>query len=205
MPAVLYDHALCSLEDVKETLGIDAGNTQQDNLIVRKINQATDMIENYTGRRFKLTTYTDEEYDSPGGDQLILKQRPVTALTSFGSRDSSFNDNDWDTFETDRYFLDSNAGVVDLTFNTWGRWNRFKVTYTAGYSTIPADISEAAATLAAYLVENPTSTVGIRRKKEGQREIEYFDSSTNSNSLLEQLNLDDILDSYSNYPILADK
>lgn len=203
--ATLLSYALTTVADVKELLGIDAGDSSKNNLIIRKINQATEMIEKYTGRRFALTTYTDEEYDATHTDQLILKQRPITALSALGIRDSDMNESDWETVDTENYFYDANAGVVEGVFSLTGSWNRYRVTYTAGYSTIPSDIAEAAATLAAYLVQNPVSGSGIKSKSEGQRSVTYFDTSTNNQSLIEQLGLDDILDSYSNYPILANK
>lgn len=204
--ASLLSYALCSVADVKELLGIDSGDSSKNNLIIRKINQATLIIENYTGRHFKSTTYTDEEYDATGTDQLILKQRPVTSIGSIGSRDSSLNESDWSDVEAEDYFNNSLAGVVNLTYNTYGTWNRYKVTYTAGYTNfeeqIP-DVVEACATLAAFLVDGNTVTSGsnVKRKTEGQRSIEYFDSQQNAKSLVEQLGLDEMLAPYVNYTL----
>lgn len=205
--ATLLSYALTNLADVKETLGIASSDTSWDNLIIRKINQATEMIEKYTGRRFKLTTYTDEEYDSTGSNQLILRQRPVTALTSISSRDTSFNTNDWDSLDTDYYFLDANAGVVDLNFTQWGRWNRWKVTYTAGYTDIPSDIQEAAVTLAANLTLSSETNSNVKSMTEGQRKVEYFENSGagTTGDLFDELNISQTLNAYSNNPILADK
>ena len=202
--AVLLDYALCTLADVKESLGIDAGNSSQNNLIIRKINQATEMIEKYCGgRRFASTTYTDEEYDATNSDQLVLKNRPITAFTYLDSRDGTTNVSSWSAVDSELYFRDNNAGVLDLTFNASGRWNRYRVTYTAGYATIPADLAEACVTLASYLVENATSGTGVKKKQEGARSIEYFDPSAGGGNgdIFEQLNIDDILKPYSNYPI----
>lgn len=206
--AVLLSYALTTVEDVKESLGIPSSDHSKDNLIIRKINQATEMIERFTGRRFKSTTYTNEEYDATDTDQLILKQRPVTALTGFGRRDTSENQDDWDDIETDTYFtgLPNDSGVLDLNFSASGHWNRYRVSYTAGYTTIPSDISEAAATLAAFLVSNGTSGTNVKSKTEGQRKIEFFDQSQGgATSLFSQLGIDEILGTYANYPLLADK
>lgn len=201
----LLSYALCSVADVKESLGIPSSDTSQDNIIIRKINQATEMIERYCGgRRFAETTYTDEEYDATNSDQLILRNYPVTTLTSLSYRDSSLNEDAWEVVDADRYFTDITAGVLDLTFNAVGRWNRYRVTYTAGYSTIPADLAEACVILASYYVQNATSGTGIKKKKEGQREIEYFDvnsGGSGANDIFTQLNIDDILLTYAKYPI----
>lgn len=206
--AVLLDYALTDLASVKETLSISSGDHSKDNLIIRKINQATVMIENYCGRRFKATDYTNEEYDSTHTDQLVLKNRPIISLTNIGTRDTSLNEDDWEITDSQLYFADNSAGVLDLNFYATGRWNRLRVTYRAGYETIPADLAEAAATLAAFYVENNTSGQAIRTKEEGQRRIEYYNTKSGNSagdSLMQQLGIDDILNAYSNYPISADK
>lgn len=206
--ADLVEYALVSVSDVKESLGIDASNTASNNKIIRQINRATDMIENFTGRRFKLTSYTNIEYDATNTDQLVLQQRPVTTVSIFQNRDSSLNEDDWEEIETNLYFIDKAAGVLDLNFNAGGRWNRYKISYTAGYSIIPADLAEAAATLAAFFVDNPTGGTNVRRKQEGQREIEYFDSATTGSadtSLFRQLGIYNTLVAYSNLPVNPDK
>lgn len=204
--ADLLDYALTTVSDVKETLSIPSSDHTKDNIITRKINQATEMIEKYTGRRFKLTTYTNEEYDGTGVDQLVLKNRPVVSFTSLGTRDTSLNEDDWENTDTELYFVDNAAGVIDLNFSAGGRWNRLRATYTAGYTTIPADVAEAAATLAAYLTENGTSGAAIKAKSEGQRRVEYYDTRNGSGNgnLFDQLNIKEALQPYMNYPINAD-
>lgn len=202
--AVLLSYALCTLPDVKESLGIDAGDTTNDNLIIRKINQATEMIEKYCGgRRFASTVYTDEEYDATNSDQLVLKNRPIIAFTGLDSSDGTTNTGSWSTVNSEFYFRDNTAGVLDLTFNASGKWNRYRVTYTAGYAIIPSDLAEACVTLASYLYENATSGTGVKKKQEGGRSIEYFDptSGGGSGDIFEQLNIDDVLKPYCNYPI----
>lgn len=202
--ATILDYALTTVADVKESLGLASSDSSKNNLITRKINQATEMIEKYTGRRFKQTTYTNEEYDATGIDQLVLRQRPVIGTPTLQTRDTTLNDDDWDDVEANLSFVNAGAGVLDLNFGaTAGRWNRYRVSYVAGYETIPADIAEAAATLAAFLVMNGTSGTNVKRKKEGQREIEFYDSGSTGQSLFEQLGIDDILNVYSNRPILA--
>lgn len=210
----LVDYALCSVEDVKETLGIDSGNHTKDNLIKRKINQATDTIESYCNlpynHHFKSGTYTNEEYDGTGTDQLSLKMRPVTNVSSFQRRYSTDNSNSWETIDTEDYFIDEGAGVLDLLFSQSSNWNKYRVTYIAGYINIPPSLSEACVTLASFWVENATSGTNIKRKKEGQREVEYFPLSSNSGGadgagIVEQLNLDDVLSRYIQYSIQDDK
>lgn len=203
--ASLVSYALCTVADVKESLGIASSDTSWDNIITRKINQATQMIESYCGRRFLQTTYTDEEYDSTRSNQLILRQRPIVGSITLGRRNGTLNDDNWNDIDTDLYFADANSGVIDLLFTTSGIWNGYRVTYTAGYATIPADIAEACATLAAYYTLNADGVVGVREKQEGARKIMYYEGIKSFDGLINVLGIDVIINSYSNSPVLTDR
>lgn len=208
--ANLVSWALTSVQDVKETLGIASGDTSKDNLIIRKINQATQMIESFCNlsynHHFAETTYTNEEYDGQGSNAISLYMRPVSTVSSFQYRTSPDATNDWDDIDTDNYFLDGSAGVLELLFNQTRGWNRYRVTYTAGYSDIPADLAEACASIAAFYIENSGSGTAVKKKQEGQRSIEYFDpSSGGSGSVIEQLGLDDVLQRYIQYNLADSK
>lgn len=206
--AILATYALCSVEDVKEILGIDSGDHSKDNLIIRKINMATEMIESYCnlsyGHHFKETTYTDEVYDGYNGLEMVLRMYPVSVLTSFSFRESSENTNNWQVIDTEDYFPNLNRGVIN-GYPGGTRFSSFRVTYTAGFSTIPWDLAEACATVAAYYIENSTSGTTVKRKQEGQREIEYFpiagssSSGSSGDTIIEQLNLDGVLNRYVMY------
>lgn len=205
--ATLLAYALTNVADVKETLGIASSDLSWDNLIIRKINQVTRQIEAFCGRRFLLTTYTDEEYNGTGVDQIVLKNRPIEGTVALSYRNTSLDDNDFTTVESDLMFVNASAGVLNLDFRAIGRWGRYKVTYQAGYATIPEDLAEAATALAAYYVLNPGGdAVGISEKQEGQRSIKYDNRIALSfDSLMSQLGVDGIIDSYANYPVNADK
>lgn len=201
--ASLLSYALTTKEDVKESLGIASSDTSYDNLIIRKINQATIAIERYCGRRFKLTTYTDEAYNGTGTNQLLLKQRPIVGIPSVSVRDTALNEDDFDTVDANLLFTDANAGVLELNFNAVGSWDSYTVTYEAGYSTIPEDLAEACASLAAYYVQNADgSNIGVSEKQEGQRKVRYSDTkATSFSNIMAQLGIDSIINSYANYPI----
>ena len=202
--ADLLDYALTTVADVKESLGIT--DSSQDNLIRRKINQATLYIESYCSlpedHHFKQTTYTQEEYDGTRSNTIVLKMRPVITLFSLQRRDGYDNSDSWDDVESESYFIDKASGVVELNFDTSRGWNSYRATYTAGYSTIPFDLAEACASLASFYVSNSSNSSGaaVKKKQEGQRSIEYFDpssgSSSNGSSVIEQLGLDDVLTRY---------
>lgn len=208
--ASLLSYALTTVDDVKETLGIASGDLSWDNLIIRKINQATLAIESYCNlsrdHHFKETTYTNEVYTGNGSDQLMLRMRPVTSIASFSRHDSTESDASYSTVESDSYYTDLSSGLINLNFGQNTNWGAYTVTYTAGYATIPDDLAEACATLAAYYVDNSTYAGNIKRKREGQREVEYFQQGGNQGSLgestIDQLGLDDILNRYINYVVM---
>lgn len=202
--ADLLDYALTDLASVKESLGIVSSDTSKDNLIVRKINQATLYIESFCGlsadHHFASTTYTNEEYDGTGNNTIVLRMRPVTAITSFQRRDSRTSDGAFDDVESELYFSDLGAGVLELVSRANYGWGRYRVTYTAGYTTIPADLAEACATLAAFYVENSASGTAVKKKQEGQRSIEYFNpNQSETGSVIDQLGLDNLLSRYIQY------
>jgi len=202
----LASYALTSVADVKESLGITG--TSQDNLIRRKINQATDMIEAFCGKNngqhFASTTYTNEEYDGTGTNQLILRNNPVISLSNFSERNTTENDNDWTTIETRDYFVDLTAGVIDCRFGILPYWNLYKVTYVAGFATIPSDLAEACVMLACALVESASTGASVKKKTQGPKTIEYYDS-VQGESLITQLGIDDMLQRYVRISILPDK
>lgn len=183
--ATLNANALCSLADVKETLGIT--NSSKDNLIIRKINQASQMIEDYCQRKFVAARYT-EVYDGSLTDQLVLRQHPVSLLSTVEARNTSLNDNSFSVVPGNDYFLDSNAGVIEGISSFWGHYDRWQITYDAGYTTIPSDLAEACATLAAHLFSSSiggggagnSASMVATRVKEGQREIQYASSNASS-------------------------
>lgn len=199
---VLLSYALCSVDDVKESLGISG--TSQDNLIRRYINRATMAIETFCNlsrdHHFKETTYTDEVYTSPGGNQLTLLMRPVTAITSFKRHQSPESDASYENVESDLYYKDLSAGIINLLFNTSTSFGGYQVTYTAGYSTIPDDLREACVSLVSFYLENGTSGTNVKKKQEGARSIEYFQGQ-GSDSIIKELGLDDVLNRYVNYVV----
>lgn len=198
--ATLLSYSLCSVDNVKETLGIASSDSSWDNLIIRKINQATEIIEGWCNRRFLETIYTDELYDATYDRQLVLRQYPVTSTTTFAlaARDTTLNEGSFDSVDSEQYFIDRKGGIVDAVSDFWGGYDQWRVTYSAGYATIPADLAEACATLAAYLVTNdPATQTGVSSKREGSREIHYFDHrSSSTEGILVQLGILTTLERY---------
>lgn len=197
----LYSYALCSVDDVKDALGISGSS--QDDLIRRQINRATDNIESFCNlardHHFKEATYTDELY-SGGGNTLNLLMQPVTAISAVSRHDSLENGASYSAVESNLYYSDLTSGSVQLLYDTYAQYGSYKVTYTAGYSTIPADLREACVSLVSYYLDNATSGTNVKSKSEGSRSIEYFQQQ-GATSLIDELGLDDQLNRYVYYAV----
>lgn len=207
--ATLKDYALTTVADVKESLNLPSSNHTYDNLITRKINQATAAIENYCGRRFKATDYTDEIYNATQNPQLVLKQRPViidgTRSFTLKARTTGLNLSQFQTVESQIYYIDQPSGVIDLLFRARGVWGTYAVDYSAGYDTIPDDLAEACASLAAYYVTHANPDVNVRSKQEGQRRTDFYQGIKGTYELFQQLGIDSVIDTYANIATFADK
>jgi hypothetical protein len=166
--AKTYDYALTELSRVKKILGLgNDADPNNDEVIIRKINAATDYIERECKRRFKKTTYTNQPVPVAGyyQERLYLPQRPVTALTSIEYRQGLVGSPTWTAFSTNEYELegDGKSGIVYFYGYIGGGLphgnNNIRVTYTAGYDidwesagdptlhNLPADVTEVAENL----------------------------------------------------------
>lgn len=152
---MLSSYALTTVVRTKQFLGISSSS--DDAIIEALINAVTDQIEKYCNRRFKKTTYTDEEYDGLGGNTLLLRNYPVD-LTSFalGVRDTNLNEADWSAINAQDYFVALSAGVVSyVNGGFFPSVRRYRATYSAGYdfnntTTFLSDVGAADLELAAW-------------------------------------------------------
>lgn len=205
--ATLQTYALTTVADVKELLGISSGDSSKNNLIIRKINQSTAMIETWCNlprdHHFAETAYTQEEYNGSNSRNLILRMNPVNSGETFTleRRNTTLNESSWETIDTEFYHIDYKIGMIEAVFLFLPSPHLYRVTFTAGYSTIPDDLAEACAIISAHYVENATSGTNVASKSEGQRSISYF-QPTEGQSLIQSLGIDDILSRYERIPFV---
>lgn len=109
----------------------DADTTLLDSMI----NAVTDYIENYCGRRFKLTTYTKEEYDGTGAEVLLLDNYPIVTFTQLQVRSSLNNENTWESIDANQYFVYKPEGYLKFIKGRifLSEHKFYRCTYTAGY------------------------------------------------------------------------
>jgi len=187
------DNALTSVSALKDYLGITG--TEKDDLLESIINRVSDIIENYCGRTFKETTYTEEEYDGTGSDELLLENYPLTSSSiTLEKRDTLSNSDNWSTIDSENYFVYTDEGKIKYLTNIFQEAPKhYRVTYTAGYSPIPDDLEEAALQLCKYIYNNKRSGGGKASESLGDYSVTYMKQQ----GILEDTGVADILDAYT--------
>lgn len=135
--------SLTSASNVKAWAGISGSS--DDALLATLIAACDDAVKSLLlGRVLESAEYV-EKCDGHGRDWIILNQRPVTEIEQV-KIDADRNFGDGITAEdTDDYEFDGDTGMLYRKAGCWpeGRRN-IRVTYTAGYETLPDDVVHAA-------------------------------------------------------------
>lgn len=172
-PAASYD--LIDLATAKDELGISSTSVGQDEWTKRAITQVSASIASYCGQRvFAVETVMDTFRIVADGRRhvfrsLKLSRHPIKDIVSCAA--------DGDTLVEDADFVvDYGAGSISaLCGDTEVAWTTFPVSvqYSAGYSTLPNDLVQAALRLIAMrykqkdrdpmLVENSDQASGQQR------------------------------------------
>jgi len=162
--------ALSTVTSVKTQAGIPASDTSRDDQIAAILAGVTAHVKNTLNRDIEQATYT-EYYSGDGTPVLLLRQRPVTSITSIYLDNAGYwGDGANSPFSSPRLLVDgvdyalrrtsatlgSPAGLVYRINGVWNYPTRrqqgyvsnqpgvgngnLKVTYMAGFPTIPADL-----------------------------------------------------------------
>lgn len=135
----LKAYALTTRARLIDFLGLTAGDLSaaQEAILDNLINSVTESIERELGYRVKLTTYTEELYDTDDGRALVLKSYPISEAHSvtIGRRSSGINEDDWETVDSQYYHIDYEAGIIYAAagIRFFRTRQGYRVTYTAGY------------------------------------------------------------------------
>lgn len=142
---------LVAVADLKTYLAITSSTLDAKLTAVKADIEA--MVKTYCGRDLLVpsTPYT-EYYDGDGSQRLIVNQRPIISVTSIYLDPSSLftagtlvpNLNSGSPAELISNQRQLNAGIIDLFSYAFYRGRRsVKITYSAGYATVPADLQRA--------------------------------------------------------------
>ena len=134
--------ALTTTIKVKRALGVPGAVTIHDEFLDTLLEVADQEILAYVGMAaVTATTATDEAYDITDNHtrEVVLRNFPVTSVSAVKAGGS--------TLATTSWYVDTNTGVVRLQDGA-GYFapgsEEVEVTYSYGFSTIPADLSHAA-------------------------------------------------------------
>ena len=143
---------LTTLARVKERLGFASSNTTWDDLLNSLISEISARAKDITGRVLTEATYT-EYYDGTGTDTLYLRQGPLVSVSSvysvsYGSDGIGGRTETTSLLDSSSYVPDGlrsegwrGCGKIRLLGGTWTSGTRnWKVTYTAGYDTVPESL-----------------------------------------------------------------
>jgi hypothetical protein len=178
------DYALTTNTRVKQR--IEVTTTSFDSFIDSLIYSTTARIEQMTGRRFKRGIYTNELYDGVDeyGDRkpsLVLKNAPVTALTSLQYKSGNNENPVWFDYTENDYDVNEITGVLYMNGLLASGRRNIRVSYTAGYlidfatygteatHNLPYDITE--------VCERVVVRIFKKRQSEG-RDSESFGESS---------------------------
>ena len=138
---------------VESYLGLEAGT--DSTLIDSLIDAASEAIEHVCAREFAEQAHT--EYHDGGAKRIVLRHRPISTSPAprvWNDTARKFEtDDELDLFADGEgnFDIDYDAGIVRHEGGEFlSGWHTVKVTYTAGYATIPDDLAQAATMLVAH-------------------------------------------------------
>ena len=172
-------NAWTTVAAVKQALKIDSGDTDHDQEIEDLINACYLMLEGYIHHPLKATDYT-EYYDGDGTNSLVLRKYPINSVASI------YDDIDRVFAATELvaaadYVIDNEeeVGTVRLFQNTaifQKGIKNIKITYNAGYTTIPKDAARACIMLVSYYF-NRQGSEGMTAQSIGGKSESYVDEA----------------------------
>ena len=196
---------LATVANYKAWAGING--TGNDAAITLMLAQAEAMVRRFAGRDltngFESTART-ETYDGNGAAVLQLREWPVTTVTTVEERDRAGT---WTTLAATEYRVDTRTGQLYRLGATWGRivsdfvgggnnpsfgvnpaWSAdpasVRVTYTGGYSTIPADIVAVVYMLIDYKLANAGGNPSATSETIGVYSVSTSGSSVTEHEIL---------------------
>lgn len=161
---------LATLAQVKDYLG-NTADPVDDALLTRLTLAASELIERSCQRVFGQTTYT-ETRNGTGGRFMVLNNRPVTAVSSLTINGITIPQST--SFTTDGWVIESPWKVTlrGYTYRFDEGVQNVQITYTAGFATVPADLSQACCLMVGLLYKE-RDRMGISSKSVGGENISF--------------------------------
>lgn len=169
---------LVTLAEYKAYVGITSAN--QDNIIKAIIPKASQLAKTICRRTF--VDYVNDaktEVLSGGASKLLLSEYPLLAVSSveysvdYGKTYTSL-------VEFTDYVVDNEDGSIQCISATEfpKMVNAYKITYTAGYETIPDDLKVAVLDLVTYYMKSDMAVKSQRDAGSNTVQVEYITKNT---------------------------
>lgn len=169
MPVEATDNALVTIAEVKRWLKLDGSG--DDDFLQEAINQRSDTVEKRLNRIIKSADYTGERHDG-GKKKVLLKNIPVTAISSITVDDSALTATD--------YTCDGDSGIIRLKngFTFGGGPGSIEVSYTGGFDedSVPGDFKQKVTQLVAlefYLSGRSRKALAKKGESNSQGNVTY--------------------------------
>lgn len=163
---------LATLDDLEQRLGRDMTDVEAAR-VDALLADASAMVRAFTGQDFAVVE--DDQVTLRGqGGTIRLPQRPVTAVTSVvaiggdGAPDVTVVDWVWDGIDQIR--IGEGSFVINLPAVWWdddGYPGTYRVTYSHGYETVPADVVAVVCGMVMRTLTAPTMAGGVRSETIG--------------------------------------
>lgn len=164
---------LTTLSRLKLALGKSVTDTSEDDKLLTLLDAAEAAVARYLNRNLLQATYT-EYFDGMGRPTLVLSHRPVVSVTGvwvdpvgyYGQSAGGFAASTALTQGADFALIapgtnEKNPGTLRMLSALWdgtglSNWpqgqGNIKVTYVAGYTQVPADVSQAVAMIVGQMI-----------------------------------------------------
>lgn len=141
---------IVTLTEVKDRVRLGSAASSADALLTNLINGVEAFLQKHLGVLFTSTASLEERCNG-GGRLLYLSNCPVTAVASVVDMV------DGETVDSTTYFISGRRAVAkEVSEFPWNHGiERYKVTYTAGHSGVPADVKQVALSMIARAYFNP--------------------------------------------------
>lgn len=187
MPVTLLDYAIISLADLKVYL--ELSSSAHDEMLKTFINAVTEYVESYLGRRIKYTTYTNQLV-SGKNESTIYLTFPIDSAQTFTleKNNGTQSSPNWDEIDADNYEVDYASGMCRLIEgSTFVKgFSNYRVSYKAGYNTVPDDIEYAAVRLIKKAWDRKNGGDGIAEQELGSYRV-VFNSEVFANKEIKSI------------------
>lgn len=184
---------LVTLQEYKNYAGIT--NPNQDAQILSIIPKVSSFVKTYCNRAFLEYVSDPKTEVFAGGYRYLLQEFPVLQILSL-EYSSDYGNTYTELTEFQQWIFDSNTSeVVPIGTSTEfdSKPNSYKITYFAGFESLPDDLKLAVLDLVTYYLRNDSAIHSTKAPGSNNVQIEYI-STTNLPSHIKR-----VLDFYINY------